>query len=182
MDRSAAVVLVVALAWSSVAPADDPPKPVAIGSLHATPPAEWKSEKPANRLRSAQFRLPSGEDGVPDAEVIVMPQSSPKAEDYFPRWKTQFVPPEGKGIDDVAKVSKFDVGKATVHVLDVTGTWKHRDRPFDPKSKEELRPDYRVLWAVVVEKDEGTHVRLSGPEKVVAKYQKGFDEWLKGMK
>jgi hypothetical protein len=162
------------------APAADPPKPVAIGSLQATPPADWKAEKPANRLRSHQFRLPSGEDGVADGEVNVRPQSSPKPEKEFPRWKAEFVPPDGKTIEDVAKETAFDVSEAKVHVLDVTGTWKYKK--FPQAKKEEQRPGYRVVWVIVVGKDEATHIRLSGPSEVVEKYKKGFDDWLKALK
>ena len=40
---------------------------------------------------------------------------------------------------------------------------KYKERPFDPKSKEEIKEDYRVVWVIVTEKDETTHLRLSGP-------------------
>ena len=135
--------------------------PVKFGPLSAAPPASWKSEKPANRLRSHQFALASGEENVPDAQVFVMPESSAKTDKEFPRWKAQFTPPDGKTLDDVSKESKWEVGPATIHLLDVSGTWKYKERPFDPKSKEEVKPEYRAVWAVVVQKDEATHVRLS---------------------
>jgi hypothetical protein len=175
------VYLLPVLFFPAIAPADSP-KPVTLGSLQATPPAEWQAEKPANRLRSHQFRLPADEEGVADGEIYVMPESSPKVDSYFPRWKASFVPPEGQTLDEVAKESQFQVGKATVHLLDVSGTWKYRERPFDPRSKEELRPEYRVVWAIVVVGDEATHIRLSGPEHVVQKYYNGFEDWLKRMK
>ncbi len=181
LPRTAAAALLAALVLTAAA---DDPKPVVVklGKLSATAPADWKSEKPSNRLRSYQFRLPSGEAGVADAEVYVMPDSDPNPAKSFPRWKASFVPPDGKALDDVAKESKFEVNGATVHLLDVAGTWKYRERPFDPKSKEELRPDYRAVWAIVADKDGATHVRLSGPVAAVGKYYPEFEKWLKGMK
>lgn len=170
----------VALLCLATPAAAEPAKPVKIGSLTATPPAEWKAVKPSNRLRSAQFLLPSGEAGVADAEVNVRPESSPKPEKEFPRWKAEFIPPDGKTLDDSAKESKFEVGGATVYLLDVTGTWKYKE--FPQAKKEEERPGYRVIWAIIAEKDTATHVRMSGPAKVIEKYQKGFDGWLKGLK
>lgn len=155
---------------------------VKFGKLTAVAPAGWKPEKPANRLRSHQFRLPAGAADVADAEVYVMPDSSPKADDYFKRWKAQFTPPDGKAIEDVAKESAFEANGAAVRLLDVRGTWKYRERPFDPKSKEEVRPDYRAIWAVVVVGDDATHVRLSGSARVVEKYAAAFEHWLKSMK
>jgi hypothetical protein len=175
---AAAAVLLIARAIA----ADPAPVVVKFGKLSAEVPKDWKSEKPNNRLRSHQFRLPSGTEGVADAELYVMPESPPDPDKSFPRWKASFVPPDGKDLDDVAKVSKFEVNGATVHLLDVSGTWKYRERPFDPKSKEELRPDYRAVWAIVVTGDEATHLRLSGPRAAVEKHYPAFEKWLKSMK
>ena len=36
------------------------PKPVVLGPLQNAPPATWVAEKPANLLRSYQFKLPAG--------------------------------------------------------------------------------------------------------------------------
>ena len=159
----------------------DPVKPIPFGTLKSDAPADWKAEKPANRLRSHQFKIASGEEGLADAEVIVMPESSSKPDKEFPRWKTQFVLADGMKIEDIAKETKFDVSGATIHLLDISGTWKYKERPFDPKSKEETKPEYRVVWGIVIVKDEATHVRLSGPDKVVAKQFPAFEKWLKSI-
>jgi hypothetical protein len=183
--RFAALVTVIAVASGGSRPplagADDKGTVVKVNKMTATAPADWKSEKPANRLRSFQFRLP-GADGRGDAEVYVMPESSPNVEKEFPRWKAQFVPPEGKTAEDISKTAKWDVPGATVNVLDVSGTWKYKERPFDPKSKEELRDDYRVVWVVVSDKDETTHVRLSGPRETAEKHYAAFEKWIKSLK
>jgi hypothetical protein len=160
------------------------PKPVVVkfGKLSAEVPTDWKSEKPNNRLRSHQFKLLSPIKDTPDAEVSVMPESDPNPEKYFPRWKAMFVPPEGKTVEDLSKVKKETVGTVVLHTLDVTGDWKYKERPFDPKSKEELRSNYRVIWAIVVTGDEASHVRLNGPMAVVEKHQPAFEKWLKSIK
>jgi hypothetical protein len=179
--RAAGLFTAAVLIASAVA-ADDKATPVKLGKLSAPAPVGWKAEKPSNRLRSYQFKIPPGDTGGADGEVIVMPDSNPDPAKSFPRWKEGFVPPDGKTADDIAKVSKFEVSGATVHLLDVTGTWKYKERPFDPKSKEELRPEYRVVWAIVVKGDDATHVRLSGPEKLVSKHYPEFEAWLKALK
>jgi hypothetical protein len=162
--------------------ADPMPTVVKVGTLSGPAPKNWVAEKPTNRLRSFQFKISSGEEGVTDGELIVMPESSPKADKEFPRWKASFTPPDGKTIDDVSKESKLEVGGASLQLLDVRGTWKFKERPFDPKSKEESRAEYRVIWVIVTQKDETTHVRFSGPEKLVEKHKPAFDEWLKALK
>ncbi len=67
-------------------------------------------------------------------------------------------------------------------VLDITGTWKFKERPFDPKSKEMLLDDWRVIWVIVEEKDETHHFRLSGPEQTVNAHAKDFEKWIKSLK
>lgn len=182
MRSLAAVALLFALPAFAVA--DDKPVKVKIGKLSAEAPAEWKSEKVANRLRSFQFKLPGEKGGQGDAELIVMPESEPKAEKVFPRWKATFVPPEGKTADDVGKASKIEGVKGTkIDVLDANGTWKYKERPFDPKSKEELKDDYRVIWAIVLDEEmEATHIRMSGPKETVDKHHPGFVKFLKSLK
>src|SRR5438309_1378919 len=124
--RFAVLVLAVVVAGVSLPPpasADDKGTAVKVNKMTATAPADGKSEKPANRLRSYQFKLPGAGRG--DAEVAIFPESQPDTDKTFPRWKATMIPPEGKTIDDVSKVTKLDVPGATVTVLDMAGTWKY---------------------------------------------------------
>lgn len=155
---------------------------VKVGGLKGVVPADWKSEKPANLLRSYQFRLPGPKEGA-DAELAIFPESHPDPEKSFPKWKAQFVPPVEKTIDDLAKTASWDVKGAKVTVLDISGgTWKYKERPQDPKSKEMLLDNYRVIWVIVAEKDEATHLRLSGPIATVEKHHAEFEKFVKGLK
>jgi len=174
-----AIALFLALPLFATA-ADDKGTEVKLSKLSGTTPADWKKEKPANLLRTYQFKLPGGE--MPEAEVAVFNEGNPMPEKNYPRWKGQFVPPEGKTTDDISKTTKWDVKGATVTVLELTGTWKYKERPQDPKSKEVLLEDYKVIWVIVAEKDEAHHIRLSGPAAVVETHRKGFEGWVKGLK
>jgi hypothetical protein len=173
--------LSVSVLTVSQARGEDKGTVVKVGSLSATTPADWKKEKPANLLRSFQFKLP-GEKDHADAELSVYPEINPNPEKSFPKWKAQFVPPEGKTADDISKTGKWDVKGATVTFLDVTGTWKYKERPQDPASKEMLLDDYRVIWVIVAEKEEATYIRLSGPSVSVDKQFKAFENWVKALK
>ena len=178
MRPVAAVVLFLAMPLLA---ADDKPVVVKLGKLAGPAPAGWQSEKPANRLRSYQFKLPGEKGGPGDAELVVM--QSGKASKEFPRWKAGFVPPDGKTVDDISKVRKIDGPKgATIDLLDVAGTWRYKAAPFDPKSKEELKDDYRVVWVVVADDEETNQLRLSGPRETVDKYYPGFEKFLKALK
>jgi len=159
------------------------PTVVTLGTLKAAAPATWKSGKPSNLLRSHQFSIAAADPEIAPAEVAVFKEASPKVEEKFAEWKATFVIPDGKTADDLgAKTDEFTVADATVHTLDVSGTWKYRERPRDPKSKQELRPDTRVLWVVLIQKEETTHIRLAGPAAVVNKHAAEFLTWIKSAK
>ena len=171
--------LLAAFALVAFARADDKPTVVKLNKLSAAAPADWKIEKPSNRLRTYQFKLPGAKDH-PEAELAIYNESLPGAEKNFPKWKNTFVAPEGKTTDDISKTAKWDVPGATVNVLDVTGTWKYKDKPQD--KKEMLLEDWRVIWVIVEEKDEAHHLRLSGPAVTVAEHAAKFEKWVKGLK
>jgi hypothetical protein len=158
------------------------PVVVEFNKLKTTIPDSWKSEKPANRLRSHQFKLASDDKDFADAELIILPESNPSPDKAYPGWIKTFDAPDGKKLEDVTKKTKFEAGKAVVHVLDISGTWNYRERPQDPKSKLEVRPEYRAIWMIVVVGDEASHVRFSGPQKVVEKHEKDVMTWIKSMK
>ncbi len=168
--------------FAAFSAAEDKPVVVKVGGLASNAPAAWVTEKPANRLRSHQFKIPSGEKDFADAELAVFPDSSPDVTKNHDRWKTAVIPMDGVPPEEAMKVSKLEVKGAAITLLDMTGTWKYRERPQDPKSKEEIRPEYRVIWAIVTTKDETSHFRFTGPMKVVAKHMKEFEELLKGLK
>jgi hypothetical protein len=177
------VLSIVALLVSPLAViADDKPVTAKLSGLSATVPAGWKSEKPANLLRSYQFKLPTTDQDHADAEVVVFPQSSADITKNFDNWKSQYIPPDGKAAADVTKTSEFDVVGAKAHVLDVSGTWKYKERPKDPTSKEVLRPEFRTVWVVLVAKEETTHIRLSGHQSVIEKHYDDFEKWVKSLK
>jgi len=176
-----ALAILVAPLTIAVA-ADTKPAVTKLSGLSATAPAAWQSEKPSNRLRSYQFKLASPEKDLADGELAVFPESTPKWEDKFKEWKETIVPADDVKPEDAAKQSEFKVGENVVHVLDANGTWKYRERPRDPSSKEMLKPEYRVVWLVLVTKDETTHIRLSGPAKVVDKHYADAIAWVKSLK
>ena len=145
-------------------------------------PAEWKEEAPGNQMRLTQFRLPKAEGDKTDAELVVFKGIGGSAKANIDRWKGFFIPPEGKTIDDIAKVTEIKMSDVDAPYLDVKGTYKFKERPFDPNSKEERKPDYRMLGVVFETKKNPYHIRLVGPAKTVEKYKKDFDLWLKGFR
>jgi hypothetical protein len=142
--RTGLIAFIAMLGSLSAAPEKDKGTAVKLDKFTAIAPADWKSEKPANRLRSHQFQLPGFKDNK-GAELVIFPDVG-TFEKESPRWKGRFQVPDGKTIDDISKTERFKVGKADVALWDVTGTWIYKERPFDPKSKEEIRPNSRVIF------------------------------------
>jgi hypothetical protein len=161
---------------------------VDFGGLKSAAPAEWKQEEPTPIQRQGgrltQFRLAKVGDDKQDAEVLVFHFGGQggSVADNVKRWKGMFVPPQGKTIDDVAKLEKIKVGDVPVTTLDVEGTYKFKKAPFVPDEQAELRPNYRMVAVYFDHKDGPYFLRFVGPARTVAHYKKGFDEWLKGFK
>ncbi len=158
---------------------------VKLDNLQSQAPAEWKSEKPQFNTRLHQFRLPKADGDKEDAEITVsyfgQGQGGGLAENLT-RWKGQFTPPQGKAIDDVAKVEKMKLGDVEVTQLDISGTYKSRNPPFAANAKEELKPDWRMQAIYIPAKNGPYFIRLIGPAKSVEKHKKSFDEWVKAFK
>ena len=155
---------------------------VELDGLRSKAPAEWKEEAPANQMRLTQFKLPKSKDDKYDAELVIFKGLGGSAKQNVERWKAQFAPPKGKTIDEASKVEEFKVSDRPVTYLDISGTYKFKARPFDPKAEEETRADYRMLAVQIDGKNEVYQIKLTGPAKTIEKYKKGFDEWLKAFK
>ena len=148
---------------------------VVIDGLKAEYPADWVMEKPANRLRFLQFRLPKADGDAVDAELIVTKAIGGSPDANMKRWKEQFMPGEGK-------VTEMKMGKGKAWYLDVAGTYLFKAAPFDPNAKVEQRPNQRMLGVHYEGEDDPYHFKLVGPAKTVEKYKKGFDDWIKALK
>jgi len=157
---------------------------VEIDGLKSLTPANWVAEKPDNKLRVAQLRIPKVGDDTQDAELVIFhfEGQGGGVEANVKRWKDMFFPPRGKTIDDVSSVQQLKVGDVPVTTLDVQGTYKYKKAPFVPDSKAELRPGYRMLAVHFGSKNGPYFIRLVGPAATVTQNQKGFDAWLKNFK
>jgi hypothetical protein len=148
---------------------------VTLGALKSTAPADWKNQPPSNKLRAYQF-------AVGDADLAIFVGISGSPTDNINRWKAQFVPPEGKTIEEASKVDKFKVGPAEVTYLDIEGTFLSKNPPFDPNAKTVRKANYR-RFGVYFACDGGPYfITLTGPAKTLEQNKKSFDDWLKNFK
>jgi hypothetical protein len=179
------IALVSALASSDAAPAQEKGVTVKMDGLQSQAPATWKAEKPDFPSRLHQFRLSKTDGDAEDAEITISHFGQGQGGDLagnLKRWKDQFTPPTGKSIEDVAKVEKLMLGSVEATQLDISGTYKSRNPPFDPNAKVELKPDWRLVAIFVPGKDAPHFIRFVGPAKTVEKHKKGFDDWVRAFK
>jgi gluconolactonase len=155
---------------------------VTLDGVQSRTPSDWKEEESSNQMRVHQFKVPAAKGDKSDGELVIFffgARAGTNAEN-IKRWKEQFVPPEGKTIDDVTKIETLKVGDREVTTVDIHGTYKFKAQPFNPNAKVELRPDYRLLTAIFEGKKGPYFIRFVGPAKTVGQHKKGFEEWLKG--
>jgi hypothetical protein len=166
-------------------PGDAKGDEVTLDGLSSRVPSAWKMEKPSNKFRAYQFRVPKAGGDKEDAELVIFyfgEGGGGSADDNLKRWKGFFVPPEGKSIDDVSKVDRFKVGKVEVIYLDVRGTFLSKNPPFDPNAKVERKADFR-RFGVFFDSPKGPYfITLTGPAKTMEQHKAGFDNWLKAFK
>jgi hypothetical protein len=136
-------------------------------------------------MRIAQFALPKVGSDTADAELIVFFFGTGQGGDVaqnVARWKTLFVPPAGKTIDQVGTMKSFRVGSAQVTTFEEYGTFLFKQRPMDSNAEAEPRPGSRMI-GVVFETAGGPYfLRLVGPDQTVSHYRPEFLTFLKSFK
>src|SRR5262249_54728322 len=96
------------------------------------------------------------------------------------RWVGQMSQPDGRASKDVAKTSTMTSHDLKITIVDVTGTYVAE---VTPGSADHLnKPDFRQCAAVVETPGGPYFVKLTGPEKTVAKWQDSFTTFLKSLK
>ena len=135
---------------------------VPAGDLTLTVPETWTKERPASRMRLAQFQIPAPE-GVTDAtELTVFGGFGGTDAANLKRWVDQFAP-EGRKVT----LTQGKAREGDYKLLDASGTW---NAPVGPPmmSKTEPKPGSRMLAAIVAVEGKGNYfLKLAGPAKTV---------------
>jgi hypothetical protein len=154
--------------------AESPWKPgeaFVVMGLKAKAPEGWVRQKPANRMRKAQFKLPHAENDTFDGELTVIPAFG-GMEANLQRWKQQFKEaPE-------PLITKRKVAGMEVVIVQLDGTYMYKARPMDPNEAGQARPDYRVLAAVVQAPGGQVFFKSFGPRSTMEKWQEAFTDMV----
>jgi hypothetical protein len=136
---------------------------LARGKFVMVAPSTWESVPPKSGIVEYEFKAPK--DKKEDTARITIMQATGGIAANVDRWKGQF-----EGVKEGAfKEDKKDITGATVHIVDIAGTFKESmgGGPFAP-GKVEKRENYRMLGAIIETKDSGTiFVKMTGPQATV---------------
>jgi hypothetical protein len=138
-------------------------------------PSSWKSTKPTDRMRKAQWNVGPAEGDQDPANLILstFPNSAGGVEGNVGRWRSQFKDSDGKSPE--AKIEKVKAKNVEVTRVELAGQYSN---PFDPAKK--AYPHYRLLGAIVIAEDGRSYfLRLIGPDKTVKGAATEFDKMLK---
>ena len=149
---------------------------LAEGRLQITTPESWVRKEPRSRIVEVEFEVPGAGEGVAAGRLTIMP-SGGTVEQNIARWEGQFEGEEGPA---KAQVEKLEVGKAKVHIVDLSGIFK--DSPRGPMGPVEKKEGYRMLGAII--QTEGAavyYVKLTGPIATLEKAEEDFKAMVRSV-
>ncbi|WP_164103834.1 hypothetical protein [Candidatus Laterigemmans baculatus] len=147
-------------------------------ALTLTVPEGWKPQPPKSRIVEHEFAAPQGEgEDVPTSRITMMAAGG-DVEANISRWKGQF---EG---DSEAKVEKFQAAGASVHYVQLSGSFKDTmgGGPFSG-GRTVVRENYGMLGAIIVLPNGRQYfIKLTGPQKAVDAEREAFKAMLQELK
>jgi len=181
MKRRLFAMMLVAVVGLTATAAD---QSIELAGLKGTVPAGWKSEKPSNAMRLAQYKLEKEKGDNEDAELTVfVSPGGGGVEANLKRQEAKFKIADGVKKEDAVKVSETKVGNHKATYQDIKGTFLFKAAPFDPNSKVTEKKDYRQLYVIFEDEEKKVvSVILVGPDKTVEKHKKDFEGFIKSFK
>ena len=152
------------------------------GALTFDTPDGWQRADTRSTMRVAQFVLPRADGDAEDAELIIyfFGGAGGSVEANLDRWLGQMSQPDGRASRDAATTRTFDANGLPTTLLDVTGTYVAEIRPGSPEQYH--KPGFRLQAAVVATPGGPYFVKLTGPERTVARWDASVTSFLESFK
>jgi len=168
------LILAATLAFTLAAP---------LATLKFDAPPDWVSKAPSSSMRVAEWSLPKTAGDAEDAILTLYffgASQGGNVQANLDRWIGQMAQPDGRQSKDVAKTSSLTSHGLKVTLVDVAGTYVAE---VTPGSTEHFnKPGFRQCAAVVETPGGPYFVKLTGPEKTVAKWQDSYTAFLKSLR
>jgi hypothetical protein len=146
-------------------------------SLTYSVPDGWRTEQPRSSMRLAQFTLPKAAGDADDATAVIFffgEGQGGGVDANLERWAGQMGQAGGRpGTVKDGKKTTFTANGHTVTIIDIGGTYT------DMMSGASAKTGYRMKAAVVETPGGAYFVKLTGPDKTVARWDASFTTFLK---
>lgn len=146
--------------------------------LTFTAPTEWKAVATSSSMRVAQFALPRAAGDAADGELVVyyFGGSGGSVDANIERWIGQMEQPDKRPSSAVARRDARTINGLKVTLVDVSGTYVAEMSPGSGQLHN--NPGYR-LRAAVIETSNGPYfIKLTGPAKTIAAFEKQYEAFL----
>jgi hypothetical protein len=176
LRRSVCGVLGMAVGTLLLAGADDAKRTINAGGLKFEAPKSWKSSPPTSQMRKAELKVDpiEGDDYPAELAVYAFPGGAGSVEDNLKRWQRQFKDQDG---NPPAIESKKVQGK-NVEVTRAETHGEYHPAQFPGQPAQPVRPNARLLGAIVMGDDVSYYIRMVGPDKTMTKLRPDFDALL----
>jgi hypothetical protein len=154
---------------------------VELGKFRSRVPANWAEEIPYDASAYKEYRLEPVNDDKDAARLTIYflgRGSADSAHKQVESWESMFRPPQGKKLDDVAKVRKLEIGSTAVTYLDIYGDYK--GIPGDAAAPPEQ--NFRLLGVYFPTPQGAYSIRVFGPADTVQFYRQEFEDWVKAFR
>lgn len=156
------------------------PAQSAAGEVRYKVPDGWNEEKPTSDMRAAQYKLPKAEGDTEDALLILYyfgQGQGGSAQANIDRWIGQIVQTDGQPSKQKAKIGTEIVNGLAVDTVDLTGNYSGGMSPDSvPANKQAI---FRLRGAVIDTPKGSYFVKLTGPEKTVAFWDRAYTEYVR---
>jgi hypothetical protein len=145
-------------------------------------PEGWQTAKPASSMRVAEFTLPRAAGDAEDAQLVVyhFGGQGGSVQANIDRWVGQMQQPGGNPSDAAAKRTTRKVNGLSVTLLDVSGTYVAEMSPG--AAERNNKPNFRLRAGVVETANGPYYLKLTGPEKTIAKWDQAFEQFVGSLK
>jgi hypothetical protein len=145
------------------------------GLIFAAPP-DWTVEKPSSPSRRSQYKLPRVQGDSEDAQLVVYyfggGGGTPQAN--IERWIGEFSRSNGQPVTD-SKIQHKTINGIVVTTVDVKGTYASS---MGMMQSDKPKSGARLLGAIAETANGPWFIKLTGPERTVARWQPAFDSFL----
>jgi hypothetical protein len=151
-------------------------------ALAYTTPQGWLKQPVSSSMRVAEFALPRADGDSEDAQLVLyyFGGSGGSVDANLQRWVAQMQQPDGRPSSAVAKKETRTVNGLTLTLLDVSGIYVAETAPGS--AERHNKPNFR-LRAGVVEMPGGPYfIKLTGPARTIAKWERAFEQFVGSLK